>query len=70
MKILGYEVVKVIKGKDIFKEHFESEFAVNDTEMIYDVRGLIRDYTTGEIDSGTFYLINDMREIEKTKGDL
>lgn len=65
MKILGYEVIRVIKGRDIYKEHLDSEFFVNDTLDVYNLRYLHEGLTTGEIENSTYYLIHDFPESEK-----
>ena len=65
MKILGFEVIRVIKGRDIYKEHLDSEFFVNDTLDVYNLRYLHEGLTTGEIENSTYYLVHDFRESEK-----
>ncbi len=67
MKILGYEILRVVRGVDIFREHPDSEFFVNDTEMMYDVRYLRDDFSDGEIAASTFYLVQDMRAVLAAK---
>ena len=63
MKIAGLEILRVVRGEAIFREHPDSEFFVNDTEMMYDVRYLRSDFSVGEIAASTFYLVQDMREV-------
>ena len=64
MKILGMEVIRVVKGMEIYREHHDTEFAVNDTEEIYDNRYLHHDFSTGEIEKSTYYILRDARDYE------